>query len=103
MMYGTVDPGVISAAITTTGSVASSVAGAVGDIEVAKIRQASEDRAAQAAVETERLATQRAMIVSRRPGFSPRKRGSPLVYAFGGAALVALLVGGVYAYRRWRS
>jgi len=102
--YGAVDPGVVAAAISAVGGLASSATEVVGGIEIAKVRQATEERTAQTALEIERLAADRARAEERRAAKAAQATlSSALPYVLGGVAVTALVVGGVYAYRSRRA
>ena len=107
--YAGLDPAAISSMITAVGSIVSTATQTIGGIEMAKVKQAGEERTAQAALETERLATERAAAdraaaerSSRRASAGGRQQGgstSVVPYVAGGVVAVVAIVGGIYLYR----
>jgi hypothetical protein len=108
LSYAGLDPAVLSSMISAVGSLATTATQTIGGIEMAKVTQAGEERAAQAALETERLATERALAAertARRParGTSQGGQTSVVPYVAGAVGVLALVAGGLYWYRSRRT
>ena len=107
--YAGIDPSVVASIISAAGSLAATATQTIGGIEMAKVKQAAEERTAQAALETERLATERAAAdraaaerSSRRASGGGRQQvGSTSVvpYVAGGVVAVVAVGVGIYLYR----
>lgn len=101
--YGAIDPSVISTIIGAVGGLAATSVETVGQIETAKVQQATEEKRAQAAAaaaEAERLAAQRSASTGRFSGRATPSTSDTTKYLLGGLGVLVLVAGGVYLYRR---